>query len=699
MSIYVPPRPTAAAKAGPIGPGSGVLLTEFSLDAVFGIGENPRRKMERAWKLSKEVAWIRAAEDVIASRFSGVDWHLEDENDEEITPETASADAKAALDLMEFPQRDPSLGAPYTRTSLWSLISRTMGPCGSAFLLMDRREAYAGTPAILQPIAPWRFTEQEDAAGNLIGWWIDRTKTNPGIPLRTDEVIHFALARDYKGHFGIGLVESAILKLRNSQGLDQHLGMVISAGGRLSGIMSPEQGVIEPETMQQMERDWRTVVEQQDAAKRLQLVRAPVKFTPTTLTPRELLLKDMMNTTRDDLLALWGVPFRMIGGQAPTGLNSGEAAKQDEANLWQGPVHSRLLVFKEGMQYQMLDLWAKRGATIEFEIDEPTFDDDSPRYDLLGKSLNTPLRNSERREIIGLPPLGDPLLDNEILLPATMVPYASAPDEVTGVTAAKPPQPTPTGPATPQSAAAGETSMMAEQKATPLRASLTKLRANLERTVTPAIRKRVADVLDRQKSEIVERIRKHASAVERSPRDSSVWWNGAKWDKELGQALRGALEGVAQTVSTQIADTVPSRKAAPQSPVERVLERGAAKITRINETTRDAVQRAIIDAIDNGLTANDAAAAVQAATSFDAYRAEMIARTELMDAYNGAAIASYKDAGIREVQAIDGDKDEVCAARNGRTFPVDEAYDIEDHPNGTLDWVPVIDYTALREAS
>jgi hypothetical protein len=822
-----------AQKAGPIGPGSGVLLTEFTLDSVFGTNESPRKKMERAWKLSKEVPWIRAAEDVIASRFAGVDWHLEDENDEEITQATENADAKAALDLMEFPQRDPSLGAPYTRTSLWSLVSRTMGPCGSAFVLMDRREAFAGTPAILQPIAPWRFTAQEDQAGNLIGWWIDKTQTNPGIAVRTDELIHFALERDYRGHFGVGLVESALLKLRNTQGLDQHLGMVISAGGRLSGIMSPEQGLIEPETMLQMERDWRTVVEQQDAAKRLQLVRAPVKFTPTTLTPHELMLKDMMNATRDDLLALWGVPFRMIGGQAPTGLNSGEAAKQDEANLWQGPVHSRLLVFKEGIQYQMLDLWARRGAIIEFEVEEPEFDDDSPRYDLLGKSLNTPLRNAERRAIINLPPLGDPLLDNEILLPATMVPYASAPDEEAGtVLTAMPPEPALLGSGTPQSLAAGETSDNEEQKAAldldqdeideeialydeeddwgedfegkakapkfifgrlnpayqstatskdvsaekesirkraiakygkepsqaaidatykrnlerkqrqgihsrakrkfgrtaseaavtatlrrnrtrdsrlnalfegkarmdPLRASLTKLRANLDRTMTPQIRKRVANVLDRQKAEIAERIRKHSAAIERNPKDQSVWWNQDKWDREMAAALRGSLEGMAQTVSTHIGETLPAQKAEPMSAVERVLERGAARVTEINETTRDAVQRAILTSIEAGHTANEAADAVSEAATFDSYRSELIARTELMDAYNTAAISSYQDAGIKEVQAVDGDKDEECAARDGRIFPADEAFDISDHPNGTLDWIPVINYTELREA-
>jgi hypothetical protein len=68
----------------------------------------------------------------------------------------------------------------------------------------------------------------------------------------------------------------------------------------------------------------------------------------------------------------------------------------------------------------------------------------------------------------------------------------------------------------------------------------------------------------------------------------------------------------------------------------------------------------------------------------------MIARTESMFAYNDAALGSYQQYGVTEVQAIDGDEDDECASRDGKTYPVLDAYDIQDHPNGTLDWVPVI---------
>ena len=75
---------------------------------------------------------------------------------------------------------------------------------------------------------------------------------------------------------------------------------------------------------------------------------------------------------------------------------------------------------------------------------------------------------------------------------------------------------------------------------------------------------------------------------------------------------------------------------------------------------------------------------------FDELRAETIARTEMGEALNGAAIDSYRDAGIGMVEVIDGDGDEACAAVNGRTFPKDDLPDMLANTNCTRDFVPVL---------
>ena len=117
---------------------------------------------------------------------------------------------------------------------------------------------------------------------------------------------------------------------------------------------------------------------------------------------------------------------------------------------------------------------------------------------------------------------------------------------------------------------------------------------------------------------------------------------------------------------------------------------GAGRVTMINESTRQSIRQLVKEAIDKGMSPREAGDLIEGWTGFDEYRAERIARTELMFAYNAAAIGTYKEHGITHVQAIDGDTDPECLDRDGRVFSVNEAADTHDHPNGTLDWVPVV---------
>ncbi len=716
MSIYVAPR---AVKAGPIGSGAGVLLTEYPLFSF--LAQDPHQKMRTAYQVGMNTPWIRRAEMVIGSKVATVDFDLDDPKDMEIDLAYPSEGAVAAWLLLNRPQAELGIGAPMSRSQLWRLTSRHIGLAGNAFWLQDSPEAFSGTPKALAYIRPDRMTPKEDANGNLIEWRIDERAGRPGIAVSLEQVVHFMLEPPESGHLGAGLVETALLMAQLSGGLSRHLASVISAGGRISGFLSPKTGVIPGETMKQMERDWRSITEQPDAAKRLQLIAAPVEFQTNTLTPDQLDLAKLMELMRDDLLSFWNVPGSLVGISHAVGLNSGDSRKYDEAALWQGPVHDRLNIIYEGISDKILTRYEKWiGWVPKLVIEEPKFDDDSPRYDLLGKSINIAMRNRERRELVGLEPFGDATLDDAVWMPATMVPAFSAASEGTEQQQEQEPGPTRAVPAEPVGdaamQAAGETTLGKANLAArvmPLRQSLIAVRDSIETYHTPRIRQAVATFLDEQRRDIAQRIRSHADAIIRKPRDTSVWWDGKRWDTALAATLTGGLAGMAASVSRQVSAALPPIKANPigGTVVDHVLRRGAARVTKINQATRDEIAAILAEGIDAGAGLLDIADAIEAGTDLTpligrsggvvadtAYRAEMIARTELMGAYNAAALYSYSDAGVSLVQAIDGDKDEVCADRNGREFPIAEADGIDDHPNGTLDWVPVFGDTQFGKA-
>lgn len=123
---------------------------------------------------------------------------------------------------------------------------------------------------------------------------------------------------------------------------------------------------------------------------------------------------------------------------------------------------------------------------------------------------------------------------------------------------------------------------------------------------------------------------------------------------------------------------------------EKVLASLGLRIKGINETTRDKILAAIKEGIEAGDGAAQLGDRVEAAAAFDEYRAEMIARTESNRVLNESQIESFREFDVKTVRAIDGDDDAECAARDGQEFDLDDALAIEDHPNGSLDWVPVV---------
>ena len=118
----------------------------------------------------------------------------------------------------------------------------------------------------------------------------------------------------------------------------------------------------------------------------------------------------------------------------------------------------------------------------------------------------------------------------------------------------------------------------------------------------------------------------------------------------------------------------------------------AKRVVGINDTTRTAIDAQINTGLAKGYSMPQIAQGVEADgyqgiagvfAQASGYRATMIARTETQVAYNGAAVAAYKEANVSQVEVMDGDYDEMCAERNGDIIDVDDADAMAEdtHPN------------------
>ena len=650
------PKPKAET-----GIGAFWLSHEPPLQSVLN---SPQKKAQKAQEIGVSHRWIRAAERVISTSLGSVAWHLEDADDEPVTDESPEV-LRSIRDVLEKPYR-PTPGEalkafPRTRSGLWGVTSRHMGLCGYAFWYADQVNTFA-VPTQLLYVNPARMTPAGEG-NELVGWVLDADARGRGVPLAPEQVLMFTLEEADSGWFPAGLVESAMTLVNLTAQGDRHATSTLASGGKRAGVYSPkaQAGTLPPDVFATLEKELRSAQEAPDAYRRSIILRGPVDYTPNAATPQELDLVALLNLSRDDTLELWGVPRSQLGGATPTGLNASEKANYDEAALWQKAVHPRIVRIRETIQFQLLDPIAERiGKAIELEIEEPTFDDDAPKYALAQTATTQPLRNVERRALLGLDPFGDPLLDNAVWMPLNIVQLAAAPEVAMG-------------------------------------------KGKLD-TLRPKLAKALASFLAEQQREIVAKVRRSSSHVSAKPGDSTTWWDGPAWDARLRKLLAPYAQAAADIAAVAAEAKLGSRKAGEAVDLlgNRVLARLLAgmgvRITGINETTRQRV----IDAIRDGILAGEGAGTIgdrieDLGDVFGEYRGELIARTETARVLNEAALESYREYGVERVVAIDGDEDAECAARNGQEFDLDEAMDIEDHPNGTLDWVPIVGKAAAMK--
>ena len=144
--------------------------------------------------------------------------------------------------------------------------------------------------------------------------------------------------------------------------------------------------------------------------------------------------------------------------------------------------------------------------------------------------------------------------------------------------------------------------------------------------------------------------------------------------------------------------------------VQSVLVEAPIRATMIHQTTNRSIRKAVTMALERGYSIEQLARGVpddrfpglRSILTETENRARLIARTEIMRTQNKTAVGFYKEQGFAYVRAddVDGDEDDTyvdpgdpyertCAERHNQIYRVEDAANINDHPNGTLNWQPM----------
>jgi hypothetical protein len=646
-----------------------------------------------AYLRAYKVGWFYKAEHKIADDIANLDVSVapedsEGDNEVEIiepdlfTPWERLDPIGQFLRLMERPNPNQ------TGRQLRAKTQIRLDMAGTAFWYLEGSEQ--GLPTAIYGISPSRMWDSRDRDGNLIGWVMDKDSPKPAT-FTPEEILVFATASTEDGSpWGVGVVEAVFSELPLSDMMARHTTDLLQTGGRLAGMMWPKERSLGEAEYLDAQRAWRNVASDPNAARRMLLFPEPMEWAPGASTPADIGIPELAALNRDNILTAFPISPYMLGVPLPGGLNaSGEIRREEKLSYQEGTIHPRVELFEETVQVGLLSRYeAIMGTTYDFEVAEPNLDTAPALIEKVGALKALIAAGFDDKEAVAAVGLDHIKYNGP---PAPVVP--PAPEQELPVSAgAQPGDPAQVGP----QSIVGKAVDVEDQRDVLLR-----------QTEGNAKSKLTAFFLD-QRERISDGIRSTMPKTKAARKaDPGDWWDADRENAELRATLENVYVQVGRQGLQAVADNLNRivTKSIIKPVVDDILSYGGERITAINEVTRQAVQSEIAEGVRRGYSVNQLIDGVPAenyggikgltldngAPAFSDLRAETIARTETMLSYNRSSVTGYGAFGVERLLAYDGDGDAECAARAGNEYAIDEALSIEDHPNGTLVWSPVIE--------
>lgn len=657
---------------------------------LTSLANTPQQKAA-AYLAAYKVGWFYKAGRKISTDIASLDWSLSDGDAEEGEEETVLPRPELSIPfeslspidqfqrLMEFPNPGQ------TGRQLMAKTEIRLDFAGAAAWYLEGGES--GLPSAIYGISPARMWPSYSKSGQLIGWIMDYDKPSGGTPFDVNEILWFTTGNAADDDiWGVGAVEAVFAQVPLTGQMARHTSNVLSSGGRLAGMMWPKERSLSEDEFDDAQRAYRNVASDPDSAKRLLIFPEPMEYAVGASTPAEIGIPELAVLNRDEILTAFPISPYMLGVPTPGGLNSGEVRREDRRDYWEGTIHPRADLLEEAIQVGLLARYEQvMGQTFDYEITEPNLDDAATltgKADAFKDLVSIGLDPAESLKAVGLNHikfLGLPALIDPVQQQAMQ-------EEALQAQADAPPPP-------------------------PAKAHKTHVEEQRDAVLDPAVDKAKAILsafFEAQAERVIERIRSMpiAKSVRRDAAKTNPWWDSTE-DVLLTDAMhtiylqvgRGGLQTVADTLDRTIGNRMVKNVLAD------LLTYGGERVKDINARTMQALSIQLAEGTRRGYSiaqlvdgvAAEGFSGVRGVTldngtpAFGELRAETIARTESMLSYNRATVTSYGEFGITTLLAYDGDQDDECAERDGQEFSIDEALDIEDHPNGTLAWSPVVD--------
>ena len=572
---------------------------------------------------------------------------------------------------------------------------------GNAYAMRERNAS--GRIVSLRLLRPDRVQVKIGRDGRVA--YYEYTIEGVRYDLLADDVAHIKLPNPYDDVYGLSPLQVASKYVNLDTATVTFLRSYFANAGVPAGILKVNRRLNSQDEADSARAKWRSSFSGNKGWHGLAVLDEDASYQQVAPNLKEMDTSTMTRVTETRICAVFGVPPILLGLEAGLEASTYSNYEQARSAFWDETVSPLVRRIEKFLQRALEVAEREPGSAIEADFsDVPAYEDDhdaesSRVVAQYGAGIIT---LNEARTTLGLDPLehGDmrrlPVNITEIMPDGTAMaqaapayaPMLSAP---TGETKEQ-------GQALPRSVALGD-ELIVERE------TLTDDMEFALKRYFDALRSRVAGVLGRAMQQVTTDAKIEPDEIT----IAMLFPDGAR--NELARVMSGSYARIVRATWNTIAasgvagvlefdDRLPI--------ISQIVALATSSAEGIDQVSRTAVSRAIEIGIERGYSIQQVARGVPAdgfpginSLVEETYqnRARTIARTEVMRAQNAASIGYYREQGLRWMRAYDPDGDpgdnyigedgRTCSERNGLVYTVDDAIDVQSHPNCKLTWTPI----------
>jgi len=579
---------------------------------------------------------------------------------------------------------------------------------GNAYTLKERSRS--GKIAALYHLRPDRMRIIGGDHG-AAGYIYSVSGTDYSLPV--EDVCHLALPNPGGDLYGLSPLQVLARNVNLDLNMTDFAKVYFQNAGVPSGLLKLKRRLNTQEEASVIRSRWRSQFGGRNNFHRIAILDEDADYVPMANNPKDMALPELHDLTESRICSVFGVPAILVG--ANVGLQRSTYSNYREARMafhseTLEPMVSRILrhfnrnMFSEYPGNEMLTVdWAQMRSGLD--------DREAMTTRVTGLFAGGILTLNEAREQLGLEAVDDGAVRR---IPSSVFEVGEGAMAPIAVDEA------------PVEESLSIDTLKETVKATALKAPRVARRAGLLRRQLLEDREEETDALSPRVQRYFRGLRNRVDGImgrwmERTSSDSKEFPPGFPADDllptnaipDLTEIIRRAMERMSKRTvdainANGLAGTLEWSERLPF--VQSVLVQAPTRATMIHRTTNRTIGRAVAMALERGYSIEQLARGVpddqfpglRSILTETEKRARLIARTEIMRTQNQTSVGFYKEQGFAYVRAddVDGDPDDnyidpgdpygrTCIERHGQIYTVEDASNIDDHPNGTLNWQPM----------